>query len=173
MPNPFHGLRPALELMARESQLLPAAGQVIEDLERPDMEETYDRLQTSEDDRLLETLIETPNQEVAKSISPRYRPEHHPFRYFLDGSAKAYFLGTVIENDRAVPIHAAQVGVAAIRREDNGIIRVQSSAHKILLLVPKDQLSYGDKLAETVASAGSQFEFVDTKDGDDPIKSAS
>ena len=44
MPNPFEGLRPALEVMAKEGEILPATGQAIEDLMRPDQEEAYDRV---------------------------------------------------------------------------------------------------------------------------------
>lgn len=168
MPNRFDALRPALELMARESgQVLPASGQVIEDMMRTDIEETYDKVQTSEDDRVLEALIEAPSQEVMRPVPPRFRPEYHPFRYFLDGSAKAYFIGTVIEDDRAVPIHVGQVGVAAVRRDDDGTIHIASSVHKVLLLVPKSQLSYGDELERLISSSGSGFcEFVDTEESD-------
>ena len=165
MPNPFEGLRPALELMARESQqVLPASGQIVEDLERPDLEETYDRLQTREEDRLVETLIETPSQDVVRPVSPKYRPTHHPFRYFLDGSAKTYFIGTVIEQDRAVPVHIAQIGVAAILREDNGTIRTAAVRHQILLLVPKGQLSYGEQLEGLVGRMDpTRYVFVDAE----------
>ena len=165
MPNPFEGLRPALELMARESQqVLPASGQIVEDLERPDLEETYDRLQTREEDRLLETLIETPSQDVVRPVPPKYRPGHHPFRYFLDGSAKTYFIGTVIEQDRAVPVHVAQVGVAAIYRGDDGTIRTAAVRHQILLLVPKGQLSYGEQLEGLVGRMDpNRYVFVDAE----------
>lgn len=169
MSNPFEELRPALQLMARESQVLPASGQVIEDMQRTDIEETYDRLQTSEDDRTLDTVLETPSQDVVRSVPPQYRPGHHPFRYFLDGSAKAYFIGTVLEQDRAIPIHLAQVGVAAVYREDDGTIRTASVQHKVLLLAPKSQMSYGEKLESLVNATGGRFEFVDIDADDDPI----
>lgn len=169
MANPFEGLRPVLELMARESQVLPAMGRVIEDMDRPDLEETYDRLQTSEDDRTLERLVETPSQDPVRLVPPRYRPEHHPFRYFLDGSAKTYFIGTLIEQDRAIPVHIAQVGVAAVRRGDDGRMNLAASRHEFLLLVPKSQLSYGDRLEQLVRSeAAGRFVFVDA-DARDPI----
>jgi len=32
MPNPFEGLRPALELITREAKVLPATGKAMEDL---------------------------------------------------------------------------------------------------------------------------------------------
>jgi len=31
MPNPFEGLRPALEAIAHEAEILPATGQALED----------------------------------------------------------------------------------------------------------------------------------------------
>lgn len=38
MPNPFEGLRPALKMIAQEAEILPATGQALEDLMRPDQD---------------------------------------------------------------------------------------------------------------------------------------
>ena len=44
MPNPLCGLRPALEVIAQEVEILPATGQALEDLMRTDQEEAYGRV---------------------------------------------------------------------------------------------------------------------------------
>ena len=46
MPNLFAGLGPALDVIAHEAEILPATGQAVEDLMRPDQEEVYDRIKT-------------------------------------------------------------------------------------------------------------------------------
>ena len=91
MPNPFAGLRPALEVIAQEAEILPATGQALEDLMRPDQDEVYDRIRTGIDDKILDVLIEAPNRSTYVPVPPLYRPEKHVYRYFLDGSARTYF----------------------------------------------------------------------------------
>ncbi len=41
--NPFAALQPALQVIAQEAKVLPATGQAIEDLMRPDHAEVIDR----------------------------------------------------------------------------------------------------------------------------------
>lgn len=69
-------------------------------------------------------LIEAPNRATYVPAPPLYRPEKHVYRYFLDGSARTSFIGTALEGDRQTPIQVAQIGAAAVRREDNGQIRL-------------------------------------------------
>src|SRR2546428_9011250 len=101
MSNPFEGLRPALEVMAREGEILPATGQAIEDLMRPDQEEAYDRVRLGiGSDTLLDLVIESPNQELYVDTPAITRTQKHVFRYFLDGSARTFYLGNVVEGER-------------------------------------------------------------------------
>lgn len=166
MPNPFSGLRPALEVIAQEAEILPATGQALEDLMRPDQEEVYDRIRTGIDDKILDVLIEAPNRATYVPVPPLYRPEKHVYRYFLDGSARTYFIGTAVEGDRQTPIHVAQIGAAAVFREDDGQVHVAKSAHKLLLLMDRDAVSFGPKVEETVKLAGARFDFVNLKEDD-------
>ncbi len=167
MANPFAGLRPALEVIAREAEILPATGQAVEDLMRPDQDETYDRIRTGPDDKILDVLIEAPNRTTYVSTAPVYRTEKHVFRYFLDTSARTYFIGTAVEGDRHTPIHVAQIGAVAVFREDDGQIHVaKPSAHKLLLLMDRDAVSFGPKVEETVRQAGERFGFVNLKEED-------
>jgi hypothetical protein len=166
MANPLAGLRPALEVIAQEAQILPATGQAIEDLMRPDQDETYDLILTGPDDKLLDVLIEAPNRATYVETPALYRTQKHLFRYFLDGSARTYFIGTAIEGDRQTPIHVAQIGAAAILREDDGQVHVAKSAHKLVLLMDRDAVSFGAEVEQTVKRAGAGFEFVDLKEDD-------
>jgi hypothetical protein len=165
MSNPFAGLLPALELITQEARVLPATGQAMEDLVRPDHAEVIDRLRTG-DDNVLETLLETPNREPYLTLKPIQRTEKHLLRYFLDGSARTFFLGDVVEGDRRSPIHVSQIGAAGVHRKDNGQINVAGSIHKIVLMMDKKTMSFGDRVEEVVRKIGPPFGFHDTMEAD-------
>jgi hypothetical protein len=167
MGNPFEGLRPALDFIAKEARVLPATGQAMEDLMRPDHAEVIDQLRSG-DDNLLDVLLEAPNRDPYVELKPIHRIEKHILRYFLDGSARTFFLGDAVEGNRRTPIHVSQIGAAAVFREDNGHVRVAKSMHKIILMLDKRAVSFGDKVEELVRKAGSPFSFHDTmeKDGE-------
>ncbi|MBI4567102.1 MAG: hypothetical protein HY719_01750 [Planctomycetes bacterium] len=172
MGNPFAGLRPALEYIAQEAKVLPATGQAMEDLMRPDHAEIIDRLRSG-DDKALDVLLEAPNRKPYVELREIHRTERHPLRYFLDGSATTFFLGDAVEGSRRTPIHAAQVGAAAVFREDNGRVKVAKSIHRIVLMLDKKAVSFGDQVEELVAKAGPRFGFHDAmeKDGETELSS--
>jgi len=87
MGNPFEGLRAALEVIAQEAKVLPATGQAVEDLMRPDHEEVIDRLRSVED-KVMDVLLETPNRRPYVELTALHRTEKHLLRFFLDGSAR-------------------------------------------------------------------------------------
>ena len=165
MANPFAPLRPVLEFIAREGEVLPATGQAMEDLVRPDHAEVLDGLRMGED-KLLDVVLEAPNREPYVALEPLHRTRRHPFRYFLDGSAQTFFLGDVIEGTRRTSVHVAQVGAAAVFREDNGQVHVTRSLHRIALMLDKRAVSFGDRVEELVAAAGPAFMFRDTMEED-------
>ena len=158
MGNPFEGLRPALAYIAQEAKVLPATGQAMEDLMRPDHAEVLDRMRSA-DDKALEVLMETPNQTPYVKLKEIHRTEKHLLRYFLDGSASTFFLGDALEGTRRSPINVAQVGAAAVFRKDNGQVKVAKSVHRIVLMMDQKSVSFGDKVAELVARAGPRFGF--------------
>lgn len=165
MGNPFAGLRPALEVIAQEAKVLPATGQALEDLMRPDHAEVIDRLRSG-DDKAMDVLLEAPNRKPYVELRPLHRTEKHLLRYFLDGSARTFFLGDAVEGNRRTPIHVAQVGAAAVFRKDNGQMRVAKSVHRIVLMMDKKAVSFGDKVEELVQKAGERFRFHDTMEED-------
>lgn len=165
MSNPFEALRPALEYIAREAKVLPATGQAVEDLMRPDHAEVVDRLRSG-DEQILDVLLETPNRQPYVPLTSIHRTERHPLRYFLDGSARTFFLGDAVEGTRQSSVHVAQIGAAVVFRKDNGQVNVAKSKHQIVLMLDKKKVSFGDKVKELVESAGPRFVFHDTMQDD-------
>ena len=163
--NPFHVLRPALGVLVSEAQVLPATGQAMEDQAIPDLEEVYD--QRTGGAGKVQTILETPNRRLYRKVELIPRTKQHVFRYFLDGSVRTYFVGTVIEHDRSSPVQVAQVGAAAVRREDDGRIHIAEVQRKLLLMLDKSSLS--DVLwhaLEQAAASTPGLEVVDTSQDD-------
>ena len=163
--NPFHVLRPALGVLVSEARVLPATGQAMEDQAIPDLEEVYDQ-RTGRAGK-VQTILETPNRRLYRKVELIPRTKQHVFRYFLDGSVRTYFVGTVIEHDRSSPVQVAQVGAAAVRREDDGRIHIAEVQRKLLLMLDKSSLS--DVLwhaLEQAAASTPGLEVVDTSQDD-------
>jgi hypothetical protein len=163
--NPFEGLRPALDVIVREAEVLPATGQAMEDLMRPDHAEVIDRLRAGED-KLMDVLLETPSRKPYVSVEPMHRSQRHLLRYFLDGSARTFFLGDAVEGSRRTPVHVAQIGAAAVFRGDSGHVHVAGSIHRTVLMMDKKAVSFGDRVEEVLSSAGSRYLFHDTMEED-------
>ncbi|GBC82946.1 hypothetical protein HRbin10_02084 [bacterium HR10] len=140
----LQGLRNLLKTIAQDVEVLPAVGGAVEDLERPDFEEREDQA-LNEEEKVFETVFErdptgtTPR--LYRPVPPRGRTERHLFRYFLDGSFRSYFLGTVLENERESPVHYAQTGACVLRREDDGSVRREVLRVENILLAGKQRLS--------------------------------
>jgi hypothetical protein len=164
--NPFAPLRPALEVITKEGKVLPATGQAMEDLMRPDHEEVIDRLRAHPDDKVMDVIHETPNRQAYVQLKPIHRSERHPLRYFLDGSARTFFLGDVVEGSRRSAIHVSQIGAAAIQRSDDGSVRVAKAEHRIVLMMDAMAVSFADAVKAKVAEAGGRFQFLDTMEDD-------
>ena len=95
------------------------------------------------------------------NCDPIARSDKHLFRYFLDGSARTFYIGNVVEGERQTPVHVAQIGAACVCRNDSGQMKVTDSKHKILLLFNKAQLSFGQQIEDTIAAAGDRYLSVD------------
>ena len=149
MPNPFSPLAPTLAVLATEGRVLPATGQAIIDLASTDADETYDRL-TSETS-VVEGIWET-RRSLYQPVRPIPRSERHLLRYFLDGSTRTYFIGTVLEQERSSPVQIAQVGAAGVHREGDGRLRAVKVRLKFVLLLDKSSLSeqLWNRLEQTV-----------------------
>lgn len=137
-------LRHILKTIAQDVEVLPAVGGAVEDLERPDFEEREDQA-LNEGEKVFETIFERdpslPAPPLYRPVPPLGRDQRHLFRYFLDGSFRSYFLGTVLENERESPVHFAQVGACVLRREDDGSVRREALRVENVLLAGKQRLS--------------------------------
>ncbi len=140
MSNPFAALNPVLQVLAEEGRVLPATGQAIIDLVRPDLDEGYDRA-IGGGDETVRTMWETPGHRLYTDVRPIPRREDHVLRHFVDGSTKTYFIGTVLEHQRSSPVQLAQVGAASVSRDDYGAMHVTCVIHKLLLMLDKTSLS--------------------------------
>jgi hypothetical protein len=165
----LQNLRQILKEISQDVEVLPAVGGAVEDLERPDFEEREDQA-LNEEEKVFETIFE---RDPLAARPPLYRPvpavgrsENHLFRYFLDGSFRSYFLGTVLENERESPVHYAQIGACVLRREDDGSVRREALQIRNILLAGKDRLSQAvwtklEKLAQQ-----AEIELVDLTERD-------
>jgi hypothetical protein len=131
MPNPFVKLQPALRVLAEEGHVLPATGQAVIDQAIPDLEEMYDRSIGGREE--VNTIWESPNRSLYQLVTPIPRCKRSLFRFFLDGSTRTYFIGTVLEHERSSPVQISQVGAAAVCRESDGQLRIASVRRKPLL----------------------------------------
>lgn len=142
--NPFRELELALSALQEHVHILPATGQAVEDMVKPDFEEKADTVRTEEGSKgkgIYEPIIEAPNAKRYVPVPPPTEPDRSVLRYFLDGSAKTYFIGTAVtENGVASPVHLAQVGAAAVRREDDGSIRLADQVTERILVLDHSAL---------------------------------
>lgn len=150
MPNPFGAITPILDLLGRELRILPATGGATEELQHPDQEEVEDIVINKEVDQVT-AFAETPEpnpSNIYYSTPPLPRREKHLFKFFIDGSIRTYFLATGIEGTRSFPIELAQVGATAVKRDDEGNLKVHSHTQRVLLLLPKQNGGISDTLWE-------------------------
>jgi len=158
MPNPLSCITPAIDLLGKNLNILPAVGNAVEDLQHPDQDEIEDILINREVEQVT-TFAETPTPSIDyiyRATPPLYRREKHLFRFFIDGSLRTYYLGTAIEGTRSFPIELAQIGSAVLQRDDEGGLRHLDSKHKILLLIPGPS---GGGLSDTVWAQLQQLQF--------------
>ena len=140
MPNPLINLSKVLGNLAERADLLPAMGGAVEDLAHPEVEEMEDRL-INREERIFEFVLERPVTPLYRPVPPLHRAERHPFRYFLDGSARSYFLGTLLEHGRDSPVHFAQIGASLLRRADDGSVKIEGLWLKDLLFLARSRVS--------------------------------
>jgi hypothetical protein len=157
----LHNLRQILKTISQEVEVLPAVGGAVEDLERPDFEEREDQA-LNEEEKVFETIFERDSSgptRLYRPVPPVGRTEQHLFRYFLDGSFRSYFLGTVLENERESPVHYAQIGACVLRREEDGSVRREVLQVENVLLAGKQRLSEAvwTKLEELASQAAVQL----------------
>ncbi len=159
-------LNDALNLLAKEVDILPASGGAMEDLERPDVDEIEDMLINGET-RQVTDFLETPMPSLAtlyRETPPLVRTEKHLYRYFIDGSLRTYYLATGIEGNRSFPIELAQIGAAVMTRGDSGKVRPLGVKHRMLLLLPRGPLGASDSLWTLLQKLNAPDGFFEVRD---------
>jgi hypothetical protein len=151
MTNLLSVIAPALEVLGKNINILPAAGKAVEDLQHPDHDEIDDVLIHREMGKEVTAFAEAPEpsiDNIYKATPPLPRTEHHLFRFFIDGSLRTYFLATGVEATRTFPIELAQIGASVVRRNEKGRLDVLRGNHRILLLAPKGARGISDTVWE-------------------------
>lgn len=168
LKNPLADLQPALAAITESGvRVLPATGQAIEDLMRPDQDESYDRVRLGPSaDGVLDRIEDGVMSYV--EVVPRHRTQDHVFRHFLDGSARTYYIGNIVEGDRQSPVHVAQIGAGAVSRDDRGRVKTGPLNRRFLLGLDLKELS--DQLVAAVedalAPSNGRFRLLDLRERD-------
>ncbi|MBM4430859.1 MAG: hypothetical protein FJ026_11025, partial [Chloroflexi bacterium] len=166
MAKPLGFLKPAVETLAENVNILPAMGGAVLELQHPDPDEIEDQL-LNRDVGEVTDFLETPEPSAGalyRPTPPIFRPENHLFRFFIDGSLRTYFLATGIEGNRSFPIQLAQIGAAVMQRDDMGRVSCLECCGRVLLLLPTGQLGLSDTVWNQVkgsGTAGGSFEVID------------
>ncbi|HLB47726.1 MAG TPA: hypothetical protein VJL59_12030 [Anaerolineales bacterium] len=166
--NPLHPLIPSLSALAQHASVLPAHGGAMEQLLQPDADERDDERLTG-GEGVIDRFAEHPAPVSATAYipcPPLVRIEHHRYRWFLDGSLRSYFLCTVLEGSRAVPVTLAQIGAARIHRRDDGKVTADAVPTRLLLLLDRSQVSDAINRALDSASQAGGPEVVNTSPDD-------
>lgn len=167
MQLPINRITPALKVLSEKIKILPASGSAVEDLQHPDEEELEDAL-THRETREITEFAETPTPSIERLYRPTpplFRAEKHLYRLFIDGSLRTYYLATGIERNRSFPIELAQIGAAAMKRDDMGKVHPLGVKHRILLLIPKGPLGISDSVWDQLMKLNTDdgfFRVVDT-----------
>jgi len=168
LTNPLAELRPALAAITEAGvRVLPATGQAIEDLMRPDQDESYDRVRLGASaDGVLDRIEDGAASYI--EVVPRHRTQDHVFRHFLDGSARTYYIGNIVEGDRQSPVHVAQIGAGAVSRDDRGRVKTGPLDRRFLLGLDAKELSEQLVAAveDALAPSNGRFTLLDLKERD-------
>lgn len=167
MPNPLQAIAEALAQAAQEADVLPASGQATIDEAQADTEEREDAVLAA-GEHVYDRLWETPE---GGGTPPLYVPcpalsreEDHLFRYFMDGSFRSYFLGTLLAQQWESPLTFGQIGACVLRRRDDGTVERELLQSRQILAVAK----HSDVLwkALQARTAGTEIMLADILEGD-------
>ena len=137
-------MRGILKNLSKQVEVLPAIGGAIQDLEHPDFEERED-MAMNEEEKIFDAIHEydpsVANPPLFRFVQPLMRGQNHFYRYFLDGSFRSYFLGTMLEHERETPVLFAQVGACLLHRKDDGSVCKIALEVRNILTLSKERIS--------------------------------
>jgi len=156
-------IKKVLNVLGAELEILPATGQAVEILQRPDADEKED-IAEGKGKNLVKIFAEEPKPDFQyKDIKPIPRKQKHIFQYFIDGSLRTFQIATGLENERSFPLVFAQIGAAALKREKDGTLKSFLSKRKNILLIPVGMMSPASvsKVKSAVGEKNQELEIVD------------
>jgi len=154
MANPLASFRPVLDLLSQEAQFLPASGRALIELSMPNPEEIHDR--EAHPETRIQGTWETAPRGWYHSTPPIHRHEKHLFRFFGRGTTVVFFLGALLEQERAIPVQVAQIGAAILERRTNGAISPVRGACESRSALVVDTTMLSDVLRERIEEAMPQ-----------------
>jgi len=165
--NPLQAITEALAEAAQEADVLPASGQATIDEAHADTEEREDAILAA-GEHVYDTVWEKPEGGGMPSLyapCPELtREEDHLYRYFMDGSFRSYFLGTLLAPQWESPLTFGQIGACVLRRQDDGSVERELLQAKQILAVAK----YSDILWQALEArtAGTNILLANILEGD-------
>ena len=166
--NPLIAITDILAQAAQEVDVLSASGQSTIDDGHPDAEEREDAILAA-GELVYDTLWEAPE---SGGTPPLYTPcpalsrdEDHLFRYFMDGSFRAYFLGTLLAQQWDSPLTFGQIGACVLRRRDDGSVERELMYSRQILAVAKHSNEFWEALQNRTTS--TDILLVDIMDRDE------
>ncbi len=141
--NVLRNLRNIMTEISKEVEVLPAVGGAVEELGQPDIDEREDKI-FNKDENVFDIIFEKysgTRPQLYRHVPAKDRTQNHLFRYFLDGSFRSYFLGTMLEHERETPIFFVQVGACVLYRRDDGSVQRDKVEIRNLLMAGKQKFS--------------------------------
>lgn len=142
--DPLENLRKALSTLDKNSKVMPASGRAQEDLERPDADELEDRNAMRR--AAITDFRENRNRQIYVPLTPIPRTEKHVFQQFIDGCVSSHFLGSMVDGEGESDVRLAQVGAAALHRDERGYLHGPGKHSKFELLLMLDRSMVSDYL---------------------------
>lgn len=156
-------IKKVLNVLGTELEILPATGQALEILQRPDADEKED-IAEGKGKNLVKIFAEIPKPDFQyKPIKAIPRKQKHLFQYFIDGTLRTFQIATGLENERSFPLVFAQIGAAALKREKDGTLKSFISKKRNILLIPVGMISATsvNKIKKAVEGENQNLEIVD------------
>lgn len=167
MPNPLQGISEILAEAAREADVLPAAGQAVFEEAAPDAQEREETTLSAGEyvyDTLWEKSADGGLPPLYAPAPPCLREEDHLYRYFMDGSFRSYFLGTLVAPQWESPVTFGQVGACVLHRTSDGAVQREVLRVTPILAVAKRSDHLWQALEQRAANAGAILRDILTAD---------
>jgi hypothetical protein len=163
MPNPLQSISDLLAEIRCQYDVLPASGGATADEAHPDTDEREEAIVAAGEtiyDKIGESGSGERIPELYYPCEPLTREEDHLFRYFVDGSFRSYFLGTLVAPQWDSPVTFGQVGACVLHRLDDGTVERALLRTKMVLVIAERSESLRQELERRCAEFGVIIEDI-------------